>query len=130
MSTERGHLSVSAIIPNSSTNSRCIHLKNKPRMRALWAIPALIAIAQIPASAACTPPTGGGVAICSPQAASNDVNPVHYIAAASSPSCAGGIATMSIQPKPGVTAYSVGGPTLDTFLPQAPGSYTTTVVAK
>jgi hypothetical protein len=57
------------------------------------------------------------------------VNPVHYIAAASSPSCAAGIATMSIQPKPGVTAYSVAGATLDTFLPLSPGSYTTTVKA-
>src|SRR5438874_574692 len=96
----------------------------------LWAIPALVAVMQTPAQAACTAPTGGGVAICSPTAGSSDVNPVHYIAAASSPTCAGGIATMFIQPKPGVNAYSVGGHTLDTFLPQAPGTYTTTIVAK
>jgi hypothetical protein len=79
--------------------------------------------------AACTAPTAGGVAICSPQSASKDVNPVHYIAAASSPSCAAGIATISIQPKPGVTAYSVAGATLDTFLPLGPGTYNTTVKA-
>jgi len=97
---------------------------------AFWVIPAVVAIMQVPAHAACSPPGTGGVAICSPQSASKDVNPVHYIAAASSPSCAGGISTMLIQPKPGVTAYSVGGATLDTFLPQGPGTYSTTVVAK
>jgi hypothetical protein len=97
---------------------------------ALWAVPVLVAISQSPAQAACAPPTGGGVAICSPAGASSNVNPVHYIAAASSPTCAGGISTMLIQPKSGVTAYSVGGATLDTFLPQAPGTYITTIVAK
>jgi len=91
---------------------------------------AAVVVTQTPAHAACTAPTGGGIAICSPVAASKDVNPVHYIAAASSSTCAGGIATMFIQPKPGVNAYSVGGPKLDTFLPQAPGTYTTTIVAK
>jgi len=90
----------------------------------------MVVIMQGPAYAACSPPSGGGVAICSPQSASKDVNPVHYIAAASSPTCAGGIATMFIQPKPGVNAYSIGGSTLDTFLPQSPGTYTTTIVAK
>ena len=49
---------------------------------ALWAITLFIAFAHSTAHAACAPPTGGGVAICSPQPASNDVNPVHYIAAA------------------------------------------------
>jgi hypothetical protein len=122
MSSNPRHSNVSAVIPNSS--------KHRIFALALWAIPALMAFAHTPAHAACTAPSGGGVAICSPLAASKDVNPVHYIAAASSPSCAGGIATMFIQPKAGVNAYSVGGSKLDTFLPQAPGTYTTTIVAK
>src|SRR5207249_2248343 len=112
-----------------SSDRRISGQRNHPRNIAVWLIPALVAIMQVPAHAACTAPSGGGVAICSPQTASKDVNPVHYIAAASSPTCAGGIATMFIQPKPGVNAYSIAGPTLDTYLPQAPGSYTTTIVA-
>src|SRR5580765_5319925 len=110
------------LIPNLNKTSRLV-------LSALGVAVVLLGT-QTPAHAACTAPTGGGVAICSPVAASKDVNPVHYIAAASSPTCAGGIATMFIQPKSGVNAYSVGGPKLDTFLPQAPGTYTTTIVAK
>jgi hypothetical protein len=112
--------------PNSYNSKKAI--RRVPLV--LFAFPAVIVFALTPAHAACTAPTGGGVAICSPVAASKDVNPVHYIAAASSPTCAGGIATMFIQPKPGVNAYSVSGSKLDTFLPQAPGTYTTTIIAK
>ena len=135
MSHQAGYASRLALIVSSFCNfsngiSGELNKRRKLSLKtAFWLFPAMVAIMQVPAHAACSPPSGGGVAICSPQSASKDVNPVHYIAAASAPSCAAGIATMSIQPKPGVTAYSIGGSTLDTFLPQAPGSYTTTIVA-
>jgi hypothetical protein len=98
-------------------------------VRIVFALAALVALFQAPAHAACAPPNGGGVAICSPQNASNDVNPVHYIAAASSTTCSAGISAMAIVSSSGSTLYSVGGSTLDTFLPLRPGAYTTTVKA-
>jgi len=98
-------------------------------IRAILVLTGLIALTQLPASAACTPPSGGGVSICSPHSGSNDVNPVHYIAAASSPTCAGGISTMALVSASGATLYSIAGSTIDTFLPQSVGAYTTTVKA-
>lgn len=82
-----------------------------------------------PAHAACTAPNGGGVTICSPAGGSSGVNPVHYIAAASSPACAGGVTTMSIWTSSGTELYSVGGSKLDTFLPLGAGSHSTVVKA-
>ena len=98
-------------------------------IRFVYLLPFLMVFAHSRANAACTAPTGGGVAVCSPGNPSNDVNPVHYIAAASAPNCAGGISMMAILPKAGVTAYTVGGGKLDTFLPLAPGTYSTVVKA-
>src|SRR5204863_10161686 len=96
-------------------------------IRIVLVLAGLVAIFQAPAQAACAPPIGGGVAICSPHNGSNDVNPVHYIAAASSATCTAGISTMSIVSSSGSPLYSIGGSTLDTFLPQRPGAYTTIV---
>ena len=98
-------------------------------IRIVLVLAGLVAIFQAPAHAACAPPSGGGVAICSPHNGSNDVNPVHYIAAASSATCTAGISTMAIVSSSGSNLYSVGGSTLDTFLPRRPGTYTTTVKA-
>ena len=89
---------------------------------------ALILLCQVSAHAACPAPSGGGVAICSPKA-SQSVNPVHFIAAASSATCSAGISSMSIFSASGVKVYSVGGSTLDTFLPLHPGSYNAIVQA-
>jgi hypothetical protein len=102
---------------------------NRAIVRAFIVLAALIAISQAPAHAACAAPTGGGVAICSPHNASSDVNPVHYIAAASSPTCAAGISTMAIVSSSGSSLFSIAGPLLDTFLPLKLGAYTTTVKA-
>ena len=88
-----------------------------------------LAFFVVPAHAACTPPSAGGVAVCSPVNSSSTVNPVHFIAAASSPSCSAGISTISILSASGATLYSVGGATLDTFLPLRPGTYNNTVQA-
>src|SRR6266704_971662 len=107
--------------PSVRTMNQFIH--------AVLVLTALIATTQLPANAACTPPTGGGVSICSPHTGSNDVNPVHYIAAASSPTCAGGISIMALVSASGATLYSIAGSTIDTFLPQSVGAYTTTVKA-
>jgi hypothetical protein len=105
------------------------HFFNSTLTRIALVLTALILAMEVPAQAACTPPSGGGVSICSPHNGSNDVNPVHYIAAASSPTCAGGISTMALVSASGSTLYSVAGSTLDTFLPQGVGAYTTTVKA-
>ena len=82
------------------------------------------------AQAVCSPPPGGGLAVCSPGNSSNYVNPVHYIAAASNPTCAGGISLMSISSvATGAQLYSVGASILDTFLPLHPGTYNILVKA-
>ncbi len=97
-------------------------------IRLILVLGAVVAIFQASAQAACSPPAGG-VAVCSPANGSNDVNPVHYIAAASTTTCTAGISTMALLSAPGVRVYSVGGSTLDTFLPLRPGTYNTTVQA-
>src|SRR5206468_3433720 len=60
---------------------------------------------------------------------SSTVNPVHYIAAASSPSCAAGISLTPIWDSAGHQLYSVGGAKLDTFLPLGAGARATFVMA-
>src|SRR6266487_4606983 len=98
-------------------------------VRIVMALAAVVILFQCRAHAACTPPSNGGVSICSPLSGSSDVNPVHYIAAASSPSCAAGIATVSVWLASGTQLYSVGGSKLDVFVPLRPGIYTTLVKA-
>jgi hypothetical protein len=90
---------------------------------------AFVILFQYRAYAVCTPPTNGGVSLCSPLGGSSDVNPVHYIAAASSPSCAAGISTVSVWLASGTQLYSVGGAKLDAFVPFRPGIYNTLVKA-
>jgi hypothetical protein len=106
----------------------------KPRLRAVMRIvvvsAGMILFYSASAHANCAPPTGGGIAVCSPAPGSSDVNPVHYIAAASSPSCAAGMALMSISTSSAAQLYSVGGSKLDTFLPLGAGSHNTVVKAK
>jgi hypothetical protein len=99
-------------------------------IRVVFSLAGLVAIFQAPAHAACSAPGAGGIAVCSPLKASN-VNPVHYIAAASTTTCSAGISTMSIWSGSGSGSqlYSVAGSKLDTFLPLRPSSYTTTVQA-
>ena len=98
-------------------------------IRSILVLAGLVAVFNAPVQAACAPPSGGGVAVCSPHNGSSDVNPVHYIAAASSATCTAGISTMAILSSSGSALYSVGGAALDTFLPQRPGAYTTIVKA-
>lgn len=98
--------------------------------RPLLVLTTLLILYQAAAQAsACAPPAGGGIAICSPHVGSGTVNPVHYIAAASSATCAAGISTMALVSASGSTLFSIGSSILDTFLPQSPGAYTTTVKA-
>ena len=87
---------------------------------------AFVAMQSAPVYAACPAPSTAGVNVCSPMNASSDVNPVHYIAAAST-TCSAGVANMSIFSTAGVKVYSVAGSTLDTFLPLRPGGYNTIV---
>jgi hypothetical protein len=96
-------------------------------IRIVLVLAGLVAIFRAPAYAACSAPGPEGIAVCSPLKASN-VNPVHYIAAATT-TCSSGIVSMAILSGSGTQLYSVAGSRLDTFLPLRSGSYTTTVQA-
>ncbi len=53
--------------------------------------------------------------------------PVYYVASASSPTCAKGIASMRIYSAPYISAYTVNAAQFSTFVPLAPGTYSTVV---
>ena len=57
------------------------------------------------------------------------VSPVHFVASASAPSCSKGIAAMRIYTAPGVSAYTVNGASIDTYLKMANGTYNVVVQA-
>jgi hypothetical protein len=57
------------------------------------------------------------------------LGPVHYIAAASSPECAKGIASMEIYTAPRVVAYTNEGGEMDGYINLQPGTYNTVVQA-
>ena len=56
-------------------------------------------------------------------------SPVHFVATANAPGCSKGVAAMRIYTAPGVSAYTVNGGSLDTYLKLAPGNYNTVVQA-
>jgi hypothetical protein len=64
-------------------------------------------------------PTNGGAV----------TSPVHWVASASAASCSKGIASMRIYSAPGVSAYTVNGGSIDTYLSMANGTYNTVVQA-
>jgi len=68
-----------------------------------------------------------GVSIYAPLSGAN--SPVHFVAAASSPACAKGIAAMRIYPSPFVNAYTVDSNRLDTYLSLPDGAYNTFIQA-
>jgi hypothetical protein len=69
------------------------------------------------------------VAVLSPKSSSNSGSPVFYEAYATSPSCSAGISAMRIYTAPGVSAYTVDGAHLETFIALAAGSYSSVVQA-
>lgn len=69
------------------------------------------------------------VTILSPKGSSNSGSPVFYEAYATSPSCASGINAMRIYTAPGVSAYTVYGAHIETFVSLSAGSYSTVVQA-
>ena len=78
------------------------------------------------ASVAMATPT---VTILSPKATSDSGSPVFYEAYATSPTCANGISAMRIYTAPGVSAFTVNGAHIETFIPLSAGSYSTVVQA-
>jgi hypothetical protein len=56
-------------------------------------------------------------------------SPVHFVASASSGTCAKGIDSMRIYSAPGVVAYNVKGAKIDTSIVLSPGTYNTVVQA-
>lgn len=91
--------------------------------RALWF--ALVALC-ISATAFATTPT---VIVTTPVNNSQTTSPVNYVASASSPGCANGISAMRVYSAPGVSAYTVAGGKLNTYINLLPGTYNTVVVA-
>jgi hypothetical protein len=77
------------------------------------------------ATAAFAAPT---VTVLSPKASSSG-SPVFYEAYATSPSCASGISAMRIYSAPSVSAYTVDGAHIETFISLSAGSYSTVVQA-
>ena len=75
MSHQAGYASRLALIVSSFCNfsngiSGELNKRRKLSLKtAFWLFPAMVATMQVPAHAACSPPSGGGVAICSPQSA-------------------------------------------------------------
>ncbi|MGH9512018.1 MAG: hypothetical protein ACRD2U_07755 [Terriglobales bacterium] len=54
-------------------------------------------------------------------------SPVHFVATGSAGSCSKGVAAMRIYTAPGISAYTVNGANLDTYINLAPGNYNTVV---
>jgi hypothetical protein len=69
------------------------------------------------------------VTILSPKSGSNSGSPIFYEAYATSPSCANGISAMRIYSAPGVSAYTVDGAHIETFISLSAGTYSTVVQA-
>ena len=69
------------------------------------------------------------VTVSSPGNGISAGSPVNYIASASSPSCAKGIAAMRIYTAPGVNAYTIAASKLNTNINLPIGSYSTVVQA-
>src|SRR4051794_11737257 len=69
------------------------------------------------------------IAVSSPANNSQLSSPVHYVASATSPQCAMGIAAMRIYLAPHVVAYNTKSSSIDTKLSLTPGNYKTVVQA-
>jgi hypothetical protein len=68
-------------------------------------------------------PAFAGVSVSSPSSGTTSGSPVHFVASASSPSCAKGVAAMGIYTAPGQLAYTVNGSKMDTNLAMSNGTY-------
>jgi hypothetical protein len=71
----------------------------------------------------------GSIGVNSPIDRTLVSSPVHFVANAEAPACAGGIAAMRIYTAPGVAVYTVNAPSLDTHVNLPPGDYNTVVQA-
>ena len=69
------------------------------------------------------------VTVLSPKAGAGSGSPIFYEAYATSPTCANGISAMRIYSAPGVSAYTVDGAHIETFIPLSAGTYSTVVEA-
>jgi hypothetical protein len=81
------------------------------------------ALCMVPLALAVAAPT---ITVISPVAGSDSGSPVFYEAYATS-TCVNGIDTMRIYSAPGVDAYTSSGQHIETFIPLAPGTYSTVV---
>jgi outer membrane protein assembly factor BamB len=70
---------------------------------------------------------GPVVAIASPTNGATVSSPVHYVASATSASCAKGIASMRIYTAPGVSAFTTNSNQINTNISLSPGTYNTVV---
>jgi 6-phosphogluconolactonase (cycloisomerase 2 family) len=91
--------------------------------------PRLISCAVLVLVSAAAFATTPVVIIVSPGNGSQTTSPVNFIATASSPECADGISAMRLYSAPYVSAYTVGGGQMNTYINLTPGKYNTVVVA-
>ncbi len=87
--------------------------------------PALLLLLLTAAAFAGTPI----VKVTSPANNSQTTSPVNYMATASSPDCAQGIASIEIYSAPRTVAYTVGGGQLNAYINLPAGTYNTVVQA-
>lgn len=95
-----------------------------PKIRFAFLLSTLLLFINITMMA--TTPT---VTVTAPQDGATGLSPLQYIATASSPGCAKGIAAMRIYTAPGVGNYTIQGGRLNTYVTLAPGTYNTVVQA-
>lgn len=69
------------------------------------------------------------ITVTSPKNNSTSTSPVQFKATATSAKCAQGISAVRVYSAPGVSAYTVGGGKLNTYLNLNAGTYNTTIVA-
>jgi hypothetical protein len=91
-------------------------------------VPVLVQASTVaPSNPLVISPTDGTSTNGGPQAAVT--SPVHFVASASAPHCGNGISAMRIYSAPGITAYTVNGASIDTYLKMANGTYNVVVQA-
>lgn len=98
-------------------------------MRSRFALRALCFLASALCMSAAVFATTPVISITGPVNNAHTLAPVHYIASASSPECAKGIASMEIYTAPYVVAYTNEGGKMDGYINLQPGTYNTVVQA-
>jgi 6-phosphogluconolactonase (cycloisomerase 2 family) len=96
-------------------------------MYSQFALRVLCLVSAVLCTSAAVLATTPVIIVTSPVTNSQTLGPVHYIASASSPECAKGIASMEIYSAPYVVAYHNEGGSMNGYINLQPGTYNTVV---